>query len=99
MDRQIQDLDPVFEPLREVAEEFGCRAWAVGGYVRDRLLGRAHPDLDIVVEDGRSLDLARRFAERAGSTRPVVFERFGTAQVVWRGRRVEFVSARSESYA
>src|SRR5262245_32388596 len=77
----------------------GVRAWAVGGYVRDSLVGRSHPDLDVVVEDGRALELAERFAALAGARRPALFPRFGTAQVTWGKRLVEFVSARAESYA
>src|SRR5207237_10884113 len=60
--------------------------------------GRTHPNPDVVVENGRGHDLAVRFAELAGAPPPVVFERFGTAQVTVPGHIVEFVSARSESY-
>lgn len=71
----------------------------MGGYVRDSLLGRPHPDLDVVVEDGRGLELADRFAEVVGARAPIHFERFGTAQVIAGDLLVEFVSARAESYA
>lgn len=91
-------LDPAFPLLARAAGELGVEAWAVGGYVRDRLLGRAHDEIDVVVADGRGPELAERFAELSGSSRPVVFERFGTAQVVWKGRNLEFASARAESY-
>jgi poly(A) polymerase len=84
--------------LKQAASEVGAHAWIVGGYVRDKLLGRPHPDLDIVVEGGLGFDLARRFAELAGAAEPVIFERFGTAQVTLPGHLVEFVSARRESY-
>jgi poly(A) polymerase len=84
--------------LAQAAAELGARAWIVGGYVRDRLLGRPHPDIDVVVEDGKGFDLARRFAELTGAGEPVIFERFGTAQVTVPGHLVEFVSARDESY-
>lgn len=84
--------------LREAAGEVGARAWLVGGSVRDRLLGRAHPDYDVVVENGRGLVLAEAFARAAGSPAPVLFERFGTAQVRWGEHLVEFASARAESY-
>jgi poly(A) polymerase len=84
--------------LAQAAAELGARAWIVGGYVRDRLLGRPHPDIDVVAEDGLGFDLARRFAELAGAGEPVIFERFGTAQVTVPGHLVEFVSARAESY-
>jgi poly(A) polymerase len=85
--------------LKRAAAEEHATAWVVGGYVRDRLLGRAHLDLDVVVEGGDSLAVARRFAELAGAPPPVTFERFGTAQVTLPGRLVEFVTARAESYA
>lgn len=91
--------DPAFPLLKEVAEELGVRAWAVGGYVRDTLLGRPRPDLDVVVEDGRALEVADGFAALAGARRPALFPRFGTAQVTWGDRLVEFVSARAESYS
>jgi poly(A) polymerase len=92
--------DPAFPLLRRAAEELGVRAWVVGGYVRDALLDRDHHDeLDVLVEDGRALELAERFAALAGARRPALFPRFGTAQVTSGGRTVEFVSARAESYA
>jgi poly(A) polymerase len=90
--------DPAFAVLRQAAEELGVRAWAVGGYVRDTLLGRPHPDLDVVVESGRALELAERFSQLTGSRKPALFPRFGTAQVTWGERLVEFASARAESY-
>ncbi len=85
--------------LKEAASELGARAWIVGGYVRDHLLGRPHPDIDVVVEEGLGFEVARRFARLAGAGEPVIFERFGTAHVTVPGHLVEFVSARAESYA
>jgi poly(A) polymerase len=85
--------------LKRAASELGVTAWVVGGYVRDTILNRPHPNPDVVVEDGDGLALARKFAELAGAPPPVVFERFGTAQVTLPGHLVEFVTARAESYA
>lgn len=96
-DQHVAD-EEVRALLKRAAGELGARAWIVGGYVRDHLLGRAHPEIDVVVEDGRGFDLARRFAQLAGAGEPVTFERFGTAQVTVPGHVVEFVSARAESY-
>ena len=90
--------DAAFGPLAKAAAAAGTRAWAVGGYVRDRLLGRPHAEIDVVVEDGKGPELAAHFARLTGSAPPVVFERFGTAQVMWQGRPIEFASARAESY-
>jgi len=92
-DRQLLGL------LKRAAGELGARAWVVGGYVRDHLLGREQPEIDVVVEEGGAGELAARFAELAGAGRPVTFERYGTAQVTVPGHLVEFVSARSESYS
>lgn len=85
--------------LERAATANHVKAWIVGGYVRDKLLGREHLNPDVVVEDGDALALAATFAELAGAPTPVTFERFGTAQVTLPGRLVEFVTARSESYA
>src|SRR5450631_2485120 len=85
--------------LKQASADLGVRAWVVGGYVRDKILGRPHPNPDVVVEGGDALKLAERFAELAGAGRPVTFERFGTAQVTLPGHLVEFVTARAESYS
>ncbi|HEV3230739.1 MAG TPA: CCA tRNA nucleotidyltransferase [Candidatus Dormibacteraeota bacterium] len=91
-------LEPLLAALREESVRLGARASLVGGYVRDRLLGRDCKDLDVVVERGAGLELARAVAARLGTREPVVFERFGTAQVAWGDFLVEFVSARAERY-
>ena len=96
-DQPVSDPN-VLRLLKRASGELGARAWIVGGYVRDHLLGRPHPDIDVVVEDGLGFELARRFAELAGAGEPVIFERFGTAQVTVPGHLVDFVSARAESY-
>ncbi|HSS60285.1 MAG TPA: HD domain-containing protein [Candidatus Limnocylindrales bacterium] len=98
-DQPIASEKELLALLKRAAEDLGVGAWIVGGYVRDKLLGRDHPNPDVVVEDGDGLELARRFAELAGAPPPVTFERFGTAQVTLPGRLVEFVTARAESYA
>jgi poly(A) polymerase len=85
--------------LKQAAAEQGVKAWVVGGYVRDKLLGRPHPNPDVVVEKGDAVALATRFARLAGAQPPVTFERYGTAQVTLPGHLVEFVMARAESYA
>jgi poly(A) polymerase len=85
--------------LKQAASDLGVKAWVVGGYVRDKLLGRPHPNPDVVVEGGDALKVAERFAELANAAPPATFERFGTAQVTLPGRLVEFVTARAESYA
>jgi poly(A) polymerase len=95
---QPVDDSELLRLLKKAASDQGAKAWVVGGYVRDHLLGRSQPDLDVVVEEGGAQQLAQRFAKLAGAGPPVIFERYGTAQVTLPGHLVEFVSARSESY-
>jgi len=97
-DQPIKEAD-LLGLLKRAASDLGVETWVVGGYVRDKLLDRPHANPDVVVEDGDALTLASHFAELAGAPPPVTFERFGTAQVTLPGHLVEFVTARSESYA
>jgi len=93
------ELAPIHAAIVAGARALGCRAFLVGGFVRDRLLGRPlRMDLDVVVEGGQGIPLARAVAERLGAPEPFVHERFGVAQVVAKGTRIEFVSARAERY-
>ena len=96
--RELTDTD-LLRLLKRAAADLGVSSWVVGGYVRDKLLGRPHPNPDVVVEDGDALKLAERFASLAAAEPPVTFERYGTAQVSLPGHLVEFVTARAESYA
>ena len=93
------DDEELLRLLKQAATDLDAKAWVVGGYVRDKLLGRPHPNPDVVVERGDALRLAERFAELAGTDPPVMFERFGTAQVTLPDHLVEFVNARAESYS
>ena len=64
--------------LKRAAGDLGVRAWVVGGYVRDKLLGLPHPNPDVVVEGGDAVKLAKRFAELAHAGPPVTFARGAT---------------------
>ncbi len=92
------DEQAVVEAIAEAAAGQGVEAYLVGGFVRDRLLGRARTDIDLLAvgDDGAGIlaDVARRF----GWAPPQRFERFGTGQVRGGGFVVEVVRARAESY-
>ena len=88
----------VFAKITETADEKGCECYLVGGYVRDLFLERPTNDIDVVVV-GSGIEMAEALAQKLGrSAHLAVFRNFGTAQVKWRGREVEFVGARKESY-
>ncbi len=93
------ELERLHAAIQAAAEALHCRAYIVGGYVRDRLLGRGdRRDLDVVADQGQGIALARAVAKELGAPEPWVHERFGVAQLVVGGRRVEVVSARAEQY-
>nr|MBS0036930.1 HD domain-containing protein [Saprospiraceae bacterium] len=77
----------------------GLKAYLVGGYVRDKILGRNSVDMDILCV-GNGIQLAegvcREFDDCKGVT---VFKRFGTAMLKTGDLEVEFVGARKESYS
>jgi tRNA nucleotidyltransferase (CCA-adding enzyme) len=83
--------------LGRLAEARGEKAHAVGGFVRDMLLGRANFDVDVVVE-GDGVAFASAFGECHGL--PVkIHRRFGTAVIVIdKELHVDVTSARSEYY-
>jgi poly(A) polymerase len=95
----IQLTDPIFELLANTAKQEGMRAFVIGGYVRDQLLGRlTKKDIDIVVE-GSGIDFAKAVAANMGKGIKVhVFKNFGTAMIHTDELELEFVGARKESY-
>ncbi|MFK7950245.1 MAG: CCA tRNA nucleotidyltransferase [Saprospiraceae bacterium] len=88
----------IFELISNTAAELNMPAYVVGGYVRDRLLGRASKDMDIVCV-GSGIELATSIARKL-RPRPKVttYKRFGTAMLRHNDLEVEFVGARRESY-
>ncbi|MBC9912800.1 CCA tRNA nucleotidyltransferase [Chitinophaga varians] len=88
----------VLEKIALAAHELGVPAYLIGGFVRDKILGRRTKDMDIVcVGDG--ITLAHKVAEALGDNIPVsFFKTYGTAQVKWHEFEIEFVGARKESY-
>ena len=72
-------------------------AYVVGGYVRDRLLGRVSSDIDIMVE-GDGIAFAEKLAEKLGVNITVDYEKFGTALIPHPDLGIEVASARKEEY-
>ena len=89
----------LFNLVANEAAKLGIPAYAVGGFVRDRILNRATKDIDIVCL-GDGLELATAFANQFKPKPPVsLFKTFGTAQVKMEAIEIEFVGARKESYS
>jgi putative nucleotidyltransferase with HDIG domain len=80
------------------ADGSGLICYVVGGFVRDKILGRACKDMDFVCV-GDALELAESVATEIGPTAHVsFFKNFGTANVKFHDYELEFVGARKESY-
>jgi tRNA nucleotidyltransferase/poly(A) polymerase len=89
----------VLQKIGEAAESLQLPCYLIGGFVRDKLIGRPTKDIDIVCL-GDGIALAAAVAAKF-SPRPEVnfFKTFGTAQIKTGDLEIEFVGARKESYS
>ena len=92
--------DKIFETLSEVVSSENVQAYIIGGWVRDCLLERDHPEKDIdIVVIGSGIEIARKAARKLHpGTKISVFKNFGTAMFRVQEYEIEFVGARKESY-
>ena len=90
---RIRRLPPTAAVLERLDDRTAPPVALVGGAVRDLLLGECPLDIDLVVEGplGGVVELLGGQRRR--------HERFGTAQLVLAGRRVDVAAARRERYA
>ena len=101
MDMELKEHlnNKIFLQISQTADELGMECYVVGGYVRDFFLNRPSKDIDVVVV-GSGIKMAQAFAKRLGRGAHLsVFRNFGTAQVKYHEKEVEFVGARKESYS
>ena len=89
----------LFNKIAAAASELAVDCYVIGGFVRDKIIGRPTKDIDVVcIGDGNELanEVAAKFHPA-----PVVnhFKNFGTAQIKIADIDIEFVGARKESYS
>lgn len=83
--------------LGTVGDRLDLPVYAVGGFVRDLLLGSDNRDVDVTIE-GDGILFAETFAETFGC-RVKSHEKFGTAVIVFSdGRKIDVASTRLEYY-
>ncbi|RMF63225.1 MAG: HDIG domain-containing protein, partial [Calditrichaeota bacterium] len=87
----------LLQKIGKLADARGLEVYAVGGFVRDKLLGKQSKDIDFVVV-GSGPDFARAVAKELRTRRVTVYQKFGTALVQVGEYKLEFVGARRESY-
>ncbi|MBU6158114.1 MAG: HD domain-containing protein [Bacteroidetes bacterium] len=88
----------LLQTVGKYADQLGMVCYAVGGFVRDKILDRPCKDMDFVcVGDG--LLLAEKIAASLGPHAHIsYFKNFGTAHIRFDTYDLEFVGARKESY-
>lgn len=101
MVNRLKKLSPQFrralKSVSTLSRSLNYKVYLVGGVARDLVLKKKVFDLDMVVE-GDAIKLATKLAKQLKGE----FRRhhsFGTATVSWQGHKIDFVRARSESYA
>lgn len=87
----------ILKRISRIAIKADVQAFVVGGYVRDRLLGLNKTDIDITVI-GDGIAFAEIVAKDYNQSLSAVYKKFGTALLEINDTKIEFASARKESY-
>lgn len=87
----------IFKKIAQAAWELNLPSYLIGGFVRDKIIGRSTKDADIVCL-GDGIALAHKVAEKFSHPTVSYFKNFGTAHIRLPELEVEFVGARRESY-
>lgn len=95
-DRFPEKVYKILKTAGEVAEHMGVNVYLVGGSARDLLLGQANLDIDLVIE-GDGILFAKELSARLHA-RSRSHPRFGTAQVIHEGLKLDIATARTEYY-
>ena len=89
----------IFEKIAAAAAGLNVPCYLIGGFVRDKIIGRPTKDIDIVCL-GDGIALAEAVAKKFTPAPEVsFFKNFGTAQIKTGDIEIEFVGARKESYS
>lgn len=88
----------IFIIIAELAEKENLKVFVIGGFVRDKFLGRKiKKDIDIVVA-GDGIFFAQKVAEYLNIKQLNIYKTFGTAMLIYKNINIEFVGTRKESY-
>jgi tRNA nucleotidyltransferase/poly(A) polymerase len=95
--KKIEIDNEIIFSLSKLAQRDGVKIYLVGGYIRDMLLGKQSNDIDISVI-GDAIKFAEKAAALFGLQLNAVYKKFGTALLIKDNLKIEFASARKESY-
>jgi len=93
----IPDSECILRRIGRLSEQKNLPVYAVGGFVRDQLMGLKTSEIDFVVV-GDGPDFAQEARNLLKGHGWIVYPKFGTASFLVKDIRLEFVTARSESY-
>ncbi len=96
-ERLPERIERLLQDIGATSDNMGVVAYAVGGFVRDLLLGVENYDIDIVIE-GDGIAFAENFAAATGA-RVRSHQRFGTAVIIFPDDfKMDVATARTEYY-
>lgn len=89
--------DEILLDIGKIADATKLRVYVVGGYVRDMILDKPTVDIDVMVI-GDGVEFAGKVASELNDELSAVYKKFGTALLEHNEYKIEFASARKESY-
>ena len=95
---RVKTVIDIINIISDLSTELQIKAFLVGGYVRDLILGRKSKDIDILIV-GDGIFFANEVKKKLhGKVDLQIFKNFGTAMIIYDGFEIEFVGSRKESY-
>ena len=91
------EIAALLDSVLDAADARGLAVYAVGGPVRDLVLGREVNDVDLLVEGGDAVGLATLAAPADARVTP--HDRFGTVQIQTGSASIDISGVRGETYA
>lgn len=89
--------NPIIKKVKAIAKKKNFDVYLVGGYVRDRLLGIDCNDIDFMII-GDAIKFAEEVSKEFKVKLLAVYKNFCTALIHYDNYKIEFASARKESY-
>ncbi|MGB9787310.1 MAG: CBS domain-containing protein [Dictyoglomus turgidum] len=87
----------ILEELKNLTSQYNISIYAIGGFVRDLLLGQSNYDLDIVVEGDIQLVISKIIDK--WQSKVITHPQFGTSEILLNDRkRIDIATARIEYY-
>lgn len=95
---KVELTNKLLHRIGEIADKNGYKVYAVGGYVRDLLLGKEGTDIDLLIT-GDGIKFAEIVAGEYNKKPDAIYKNFETALLNADGVKLEFATSRVESYS